>query len=162
MQWRYNQSKRGDFCDRMVEEIHRRGVLICRVHVSGDMATPKYTAKWVEIAARSSHVRFLCYSRSWRVEKIRPLLYAFGALPNVRLWLSADSETGYPPDVPEGIRVAWLQTTASEAVQGDLVFQVRKLRRLELPMAVQVCPQEKPEGRAKGANCSNCGICWRD
>lgn len=162
MEWRYEQSKRRDFCDRMVDEIYRRGVLVCRVHVSGDMATPRYTAKWIEIAARSSHVRFLCYSRSWRVEKIKPLLFAFGALPNVRLWLSADQETGYPPEVPEGCKVVWMQTTERESVAGDLVFQVRKLRRLALPMSIQVCPQESEEGKQKGVNCSNCGICWRE
>jgi hypothetical protein len=63
-------------------------------------------------------VRFFAYSRSWRVEKIRPLLYAFGALPNVKLWLSADKDSGLPADVPEGIRVAWLQVDEQPPLWG--------------------------------------------
>jgi len=57
------------------------------------------------------------YSRSWRVETIRPLLYAFGALPNVKLWLSADRDSGLPADVPTGIRVAWLQDNRASALR---------------------------------------------
>jgi len=162
MEWRYEQSKRKDFADRMVEEIFRRGVLVLRVHVSGDMATPVYTQKWIEIAARCPTVRFFSYSRSWRVEKIRPLLYAFGALPNVRLWLSADAETGYPSVVPAGIRVAWLQHNEVVPAKADLIFQVRTVRakqgQVSLPL---VCEQETPAGKARGVNCANCGVCWQ-
>lgn len=159
MDWRYEQSKRKDFAEQMAGEIFRRGVLVCRVHVSGDFYSPSYTQKWIEIAARSKAVRFFAYSRSWRIEKIRPLLYAFGALPNVRLWLSADSDTGQPVDVPEGIRVAWLQHNEVVPEQAELVFQVRAMRgRVSLPT---VCEQETPTGKARGVNCANCGVCWR-
>ena len=52
-----------------------------------------------------------------------------------------------------------MQTSAEEAVSGDLVFQVRGLRKLELPLEVPVCNQETPEGKAKGGNCANCTVC---
>jgi hypothetical protein len=157
-EWRYEQSRKASFVDTMCDEIVRRGVLVLRVHVVGDFATPRYTSKWIEVAARNPNVRFFAYSRSWRVEKIRPLLYAFGALPNVKLWLSADKDSGLPADVPEGIRVAWLQVDEQPPPGGELVFQVRKLRRMALPMAVPVCVQERPG--TKDMNCSSCRICW--
>ena len=80
---------------------------------------------------------------------------------NVKLWYSADAQTGYPKDIPEGVRVAYMQTSDSEVPQGDLIFKVRKLRKLELPMAIPTCEKETPAGHDKGANCSSCQFCWR-
>lgn len=158
--WRYEQSRKASFADMMTDEIVRRGVLVLRVHVVGDFATPRYTQKWIEIAARSPNTRMFCYSRSWRIEKLRPLLYAFGALPNVRLWLSADRDSGLPENVPEGIRVAWLQVDETLPAGGELTFQVRKLRKMSLPTVGPVCEQETPLGKSKGANCGSCRFCW--
>jgi hypothetical protein len=161
LRWRLQQSKRADFVDRMVEELFRRAVLVCRIHVSGDFYRPDYVGKWIEIAARSAHTRFFAYTRSWRVAKIEPVLRVLAGLKNVRLWYSADRDTGMTAEVPEGVRVAWLQTSEREAVAGDLVFQVRGLRRLSLPLAVPVCPQETPEGQARGVVCANCQLCFQ-
>jgi hypothetical protein len=158
--WRLSQAKKAGFVDAMSSEIYRRGVLIVRVHIGGDFFSPRYVQKWIEIAARHPAVRFFAYSRSWRTEAIRPLLYAWGSLPNVRLWLSADRDSGIPRDVPEGIRVAWLQVDEAPPQGGNLVFQVRRLRRMALPMFVPVCEQETPAGKAAGANCSSCRVCW--
>jgi hypothetical protein len=161
LQWCYEQSQRRDFVERMQGEIYRRGVLVLRVHVAGDMATPAYARKWIEIATRCASTRFFCYSRSWRVEEIKPLLFTFGALPNVRLWLSADAATSIPPEIPEGVRVAWLQRDQSLPPASDLVFRIQRLRKLPAPAGIPVCAHETPEGKAKGVNCSNCGVCWR-
>jgi hypothetical protein len=102
------------------------------------------------------------YSRSWRVEKLRPLLFAFGAVPNVKLWLSANKDSGLPQNVPPGIRVAWLQVDETPPQGGHLVFQVRKLRRMSLPVVAPICEQELPSGKARGVNCSSCRVCWDD
>ena len=161
LRWKLEQSKRADFADRMVDELFRRGVMVCRIHVAGDFYRAGYVSKWIEIAARSARTRFFAYTRSWRVAKIEPVLRALAALKNVRLWYSADRDTGPPAEVPEGVRVAWLQTSETEDVAGDLVFQVRRLRRLELPLAVPVCPQELPAGRERGVVCANCRICYQ-
>ncbi len=161
MRWRLQQSKRGDFAERMVGEVWRRGALVCRIHVAGDFYSPGYLGKWIEIAASSPNTRFFTYTRSWRVEKIEPLLRAFAALDNVRLWYSADAETGYPPQVPERVKVAWLQDTAVVPGRADLLFQTRGIRSLALPLAAPVCAQELPEGKARGVNCANCGVCWK-
>lgn len=162
-EWRYEQSKRSDFADAMSDEIFRRGVIVLRVHVSGDFYSPAYTTKWIEVATRNPHTTLFCYSRSWRIDKIRALLAAFAALENVQLWYSADCDSGYPPEVPERVRVAWLQHSPLPAPENvDLVFQTRKQRarpgQVSLPM---VCSQETPEGKAKGVNCSNCTVCWK-
>ncbi len=93
--------------------------------------------------------------------KIEPYLRALAGLENMKLWYSADLDTGLPPNVPDRVRVAYLQTSANEVVDGDLVFQVRGLRKLELPLAVPVCEQETPKGKARGVNCANCTVCWR-
>lgn len=158
--WRLQQAKAPGFVDAMCAELHHRGVMVLRVHIGGDFMSASYVQKWIEIAARNPNVRFFAYSRSWRVEAIRPLLYAWGALPNVRLWLSADSDSGLPPTVPQGIRVAWLQVDHQPAPGGQLVFQVRRLRRLSLPTIVPVCGQETPAGKEAGTNCANCRTCW--
>ncbi|MBP3955643.1 hypothetical protein J8F10_10160 [Gemmata sp. G18] len=59
------------------------------------------------------------------------------------------------------VSIAHMQTSAAEDVSGELVFQIRGLRKLELPLAVSVCEQETAEGKAKGINCVNCTLCWR-
>jgi hypothetical protein len=161
MRWRLQQSKRMDFADRMIDEVYTRGVLVCRIHVAGDFYSPGYLSKWIEIAAGSPNTRFFTYTRSWRVAKIEPLLRAFVALDNVRLWYSADSDTGFPPDVPPGVQVASLQDTPVVPQQADLLFQTRSVRTLALPLAIPVCAQELPEGKARGVNCANCGVCWK-
>ena len=161
MRWRLQQSKRKDFVERMIGEVYTRGVLVCRIHVAGDFYSPGYLSKWIEIAVGSPNTRFFTYTRSWRVEKIEPLLRAFAALDNVRLWYSADSDTGFPPDVPQAVQVAWLQDTAQVPEQADLLFQTRSVRKLALPLVIPVCAQELPEGKAKGVNCANCGVCWK-
>jgi hypothetical protein len=160
LRWRLEQSKQADFVDRMVDELFRRGILVCRIHVGGDFYSASYVNRWAQIAARSTHTRFFAYTRSWRVARIEPALRVLAGLKNVRLWYSADRETGLPGDAPEGVRVAWLQTSVTEEVAGDLVFQVRKLRKLELPLAVPVCPQETPKGKAEGVICANCRLCF--
>lgn len=161
MEWRLQQCKKPGFVAKMVDELFRRGVLVCRIHIAGDHFSPAYTAKWVEIVSQSPNVRFFCYTRSWAVPKIEPYLRALAALENMRLWYSTDIDTGMPPSVPDRVRIAHMQTSATEAVAGDLVFQIRGLRRLELPLAVPVCPQELPEGKERGVTCANCAICWR-
>ena len=40
LRWSYEQSKRGDFVRRMSDELYRKGVLLMRFHVSGDIYSP--------------------------------------------------------------------------------------------------------------------------
>lgn len=159
--WNFQQSRRPDFVDRVCRELYRKGVLLMRWHVSGDIYSPAYGRKMMEVIGRSRHCTFWFYTRAWRVPTIYPVIRAIAALPNCSVWLSADAETGYPPDVPGGCRVAWMQTGEADGCEeADLVFLDRPLRRLSLPLA-RVCPAETPDGRDRGTTCATCQLCWR-
>jgi hypothetical protein len=86
------------------------------------------------------------------VEKLEPLVRAFAALEKVRLWYSAGSDTGYPPNVPPAVQVACLQDTASVPEQTDLLFQTRGIRKLGLPLAIPVCVHRKDGAVHRSAN----------
>jgi hypothetical protein len=108
-------------------------------------------------------VRAYAYSRSWRVAAIRPALEELAALDNVRLWFSCDEETGMPPTIPDGVRVAWLHEAEDNPVPAGagLVFRLHKLRRTPQRRIglTLVCPTE--QRRDQSGTCSTCGVCWR-
>lgn len=158
--YNYDQSKRSDFVDRAVDEIYRKGIILMRFHVAGDIYSPAYGRKLLEIIGRSPHCTFWLYTRSWRVKTIYPVLQAISALPNAFVWFSADEETGYPPEVPERVRVAWMQTDEDEEQQGDLVFLLPSLRKKRSIPLDLVCPAETELGEAKGTSCATCRVCW--
>ncbi len=163
LRWGYEQSKRDDFADRMADELYRKGIILMRWHCAGDIYCPSYAKKMLDVIGRSQHTTFWGYTRSWRVPAIYPVLKDIAAQPNMRLWLSADAETGHPDEVPEGARVAWMQTDVDEDVgEADLVFLDHPLRKLSLPLTVleNVCPAETPEGKKQGVTCATCRYCW--
>lgn len=158
--WNYAQSKRADFAGRLADELYRKGVILMRWHVSGDFYARGYASKALTVMEMSAHCTFWAYTRSWRVPAIVPVVREMSALPNCRVWLSADSETGYPPDVPDGGRVAWMQTDEVDGCEdADLVFLDRPLRKLDLPLG-NVCPAETPLGKTRGTTCATCQKCW--
>jgi hypothetical protein len=164
LRWSYEQSKRGDFVRRMSDELYRKGVLLMRWHVSGDIYSPAYARKILEIVSNSLHTTFWLYTRSWRVRRIFPILKIMSAMSNMKLWLSSDTETGYPAEVPVNAKVAWMQTAdGDEMEQTDLVFLDHPLRKKILPLSVidKVCPVETPQGKARGTTCATCGVCWK-
>jgi hypothetical protein len=164
LRWSYEQSKRGDFVRRMSDELYRKGVLLMRWHVSGDIYSPAYARKILEIVSNSLHTTFWLYTRSWRVRRIFPILKIMSAMSNTRLWLSADTETDYPAEVPVNAKVAWMQTAEGDDMnQADLVFLDHPLRKKSFPLSVidKVCPVETPQGKARGTTCATCGACWK-
>lgn len=162
LDWAFKQSKRDDFAEKMIDEVYRKGVLVFRWHVAGDVYSPAYAIKLFTVMKESPQCSFFLYTRSWRVKTIEPHLRAMSFLPNARIWYSADHETGTSPNLPESVRVAWMQTELDdEPADADLVFRLPKLRRMPLPLAATVCPTETPEGRARGTTCSTCQFCWR-
>jgi hypothetical protein len=154
---------RPDFATRMIREVRRRWVQVCRVHVAGDFFSAAYARAWLRVFRACPRTRFYCYSRSWRLPEIATVLRQMARLRNVRLWYSADQETGVPGPVPRGIRVAWLEVGDGRPEPADLVFVIRRLRRaaslrLELPL---VCPHDTPQGRQAEVTCTTCARCWR-
>jgi hypothetical protein len=162
LQWALEQSKRKDFVDRMVDELYRKGIILMRWHCSGDVYSPTYARKMLEVIGRSPHTTFWTYSRSWRAKAIFPILKAISLMPNMSLWFSVDSETGYPAEVPDGVRIAFMQVQEDDdAEQADLVFLNHPLRkRVPLNVLDKVCPTETPEGKAKGVTCATCQLCF--
>jgi hypothetical protein len=161
--WNYRMAQRQFFIEEMVEELRRRRVKVLRLHSSGDFFSSQYTRKWVEILTRSPEVTAYTYTRSWRVPEILLALVDLAALPNFALWFSADADTGMPPEVPPGFRVAWLQESEDDAIPTgvDLVFRVHRLRktpRKRIGLTL-VCPTE--QGREHTTTCSTCAHCWR-
>ena len=149
--WNYAQSKRKDFVDRMVRELYRKGVLVCRWHVSGDVFSPGYTRKLIEIMRQSQHTKFFGYSRSWSVTTIEPLLREMAELENMRLFYSADCETGMPPNVPDRVRVAWMQVDEVETLnEVDLLFRDKPLRIACVADGDEGVPGRDQRGQAEG------------
>jgi Gene product 88 len=108
----------------MVKEIRRKGVIVLRVHVSGDFASAEYAQKWLDIFKQCPKVRFYGYTRSYRIPAIVSVLEQMAALKNVHLWYSLDSETGTPEHVPSGVRLAYLQISEEDQPeQADLLFR---------------------------------------
>lgn len=160
LQRNLKQSRRKNFVDRMTEEIRRSGVIVLRLHVSGDFFDVEYSSKWLAIMKRSPRVRFYGYTRSWRVPEIAEVLTKIAGLDCVRLWYSCDVETGLPEYVPSGVRLAYLQTdTAPLPNEAQLVFRTRNLRNLAaLPV---VCGNETLEGKRSGVTCGSCARCFQ-
>jgi hypothetical protein len=161
--WNYRMARRKFFVEEMTEELRRRRVKVLRLHSSGDFFSEDYVRRWVTILSRSPSVTAYAYTRSWRVPSILPALVELAALDNFRLWFSADADTGMPPEVPPGVRVAWLQEDEGDAIPAgvDLVFRVHRLRktpRKKIGLSL-VCPTE--QGREHTLTCSSCAHCWR-
>lgn len=160
LEWAFEQSRRADFVGRMVDELYRKGVLLMRWHVAGDFYSPDYCKKARAVVEALSGVRFWAYTRSWRVPKLADILWGIAELDNFALWLSADDETGYPPYVPDGVRVAWMQTDESPE-QADLVFATREVRKQPARINLDLlCPTETDAGMRAGTTCSSCQYCF--
>jgi len=59
---RYQLSKTNEFIDAMNAEILKKNPDYVRVHDSGDYYSPKYLAKWIQIAKDNPNVRFYSYT----------------------------------------------------------------------------------------------------
>jgi hypothetical protein len=161
----WEASREPFFAERMIREIRQRRARVVRVHCSGDFYDLAYVRKWARVIRNVPGVRFYAYTRSWRRPGLRRAIEEqLVPLANLRLWYSADADTGLPDGLPPGVRVAWLMTEAEEVIPDgvDLVFRVHRLRRRpakRIGLAL-VCPPENgiTEGRI---DCGRCGVCWK-
>jgi hypothetical protein len=157
-------SKEPFFAETMIAEIRRRRVRVVRIHPSGDFYDLTYIRRWARIIDNCRCVQFYAYTRSWTLPGLRDAVEEHLApLGNLRLWYSADVDSGAPEDLPPGVRVAWLQVGQDEPVPEGvhLVFRVRRLRRRparRVGLAL-VCPTEN--GVTK-TDCGRCGHCWKE
>ncbi len=103
----FQLAQRTDFQLLLAGAIIKAGVQLIRLQDFGDFYGAEYVKKIAGVAKTCSDVRFLAYTRAWRRSELVEALKKFAALPNVNLLLSADSETGIPPPIPN-TKVAWL------------------------------------------------------
>lgn len=154
-------SKTDKFVPLMIEAIRENNTIVFRIHVSGDFYDVIYTRKWIEIVRSLPNVKFFAYTRSWRKPNILVALKELAALPNIRLWWSADDETGQPGDVPTGVKVAYLMTSPTDIPSWgpDLFFRddsARKVIQKQIG-GILVCPKENG---VTETTCEKCQICW--
>ena len=160
----YEISLREDFPSIVTDLLSRmrRDRPDVRLHVSGDIYDRAYGGKWLEVVKQSQHVRFLAYTRSWRVPEIVPVLEELAACRNFRMFYSADRETGLPRRKPAAVRIAWMQIDEAEAHKGvDLYFRDHSLRKTPRKHVggTMVCP---PENGTTHTTCDRCQICFSD
>lgn len=157
-------SRKPGFGAWLIAEILRRKVKMLRVHVSGDFYSLAYTKAWLRAMRECCDTHFYLYSRSWRIPGYTELFAEMAKLPNVSVWFSVDRSTGYPPVIPENVRVAYLAVddADSQAIDPrytDLLFRDYPSRSSVL-RSVQgrpVCPHEN--GKDNHVTCTDCGIC---
>src|SRR5262249_18705491 len=150
LQWCYAMSRRSDFPRLMIREIRRKGAaFVVRIHCSGDWYSAAYLRKWIEVIRACPTTRFFGYTRSWRVRRCFPALRELASLKNMRLGFAADDETGPPPNIPDRVRVAWMQVDEDEPIPDvDLIFRdypLREQKRVLIGLSL-ICPAETPQG----------------
>ncbi len=159
--YNYAMSKRREFAPRLVSELYRKGVILMRFHVAGDIYSPAYARKMLAVVKASPQVAFWVYTRSYRIPAIAEVLWELAGCDNLSLWLSTDDETGYPPHVPQGVRVAHMQTDEPPA-KADLVFATKEARKHPEKINLDtLCVTETAEGKLAGTTCSTCRLCVR-
>lgn len=147
------------FAAEMVAEVRFKLVKYLRIHVARDFFGVAYVRAWTRVARSCPRVKFLFYTRSWRVPEILPHLLELAALPNVYAWWSEDRDTGSAV-FPVGRRAFLCVDSADEALVPpgvDLVFRDDTRAVRKWVNGVWVCPKEN--GTGAGITCSSCMKC---
>jgi len=164
--YKYNLefSKKPEFVDivsGLLEKV-KVGTLL-RIHVSGDFYDKQYTEKWYQILKKNYHIFAWCYTRSWSVKEIRPVLSKLAKLYNLQLWFSCDKETGQPTLKPKLIKSAYLMEDDNDipSYTPDLYFRDYAARKTTMKHinGGLVCPVEN--GVTKNMTCEKCKVCFR-
>jgi hypothetical protein len=160
----YRATRRRNFIKKILKEIDEKQVEILRLHSSGDFSSAAYVRMWVSIAKKRPAVQLFCYSRSWRVPRIRKALHDFARLPNVAYWHSCDIEThaenGRPPRW-RGTRCAWMLCDPDEFVPSyvDLVFRTKRKTVQKYVAGRLCCPAENGTHPKQKTTCEKCRLC---
>jgi Gene product 88 len=156
--WDRAESAPAPFVKDLSAEIRWKRVQILRVHVAGDFFAVAYIRAWITIAKTCKRVKFLFYTRSWRVPELRPLLTELASLPNVYAFWSEDRDTG-PCDLAVGRRCYLCIAAEDEALvpPGVLVFREDTKVPRKWINGSWVCPKE--QGTGANITCSACRRC---
>jgi len=117
-------AQRDDFPRRFAAAVIRSHVECVRVHDFGDFFSVAYIEAIARVVRICREAHFWCYTRAWRVSELIEPFTKMAAEPNFSLLLSADRETGLPPNIPN-TRVAWLADDdgAAPSVPVHVVFR---------------------------------------
>ena len=161
----YNQSLLKNFVPNIMRELKRRKPDIVRIHASGDFYSLAYILKWVAIIAACPDIKFLTYTRSWRVPELLVPLTELAAFSNISMFFSADCDSdvinGEPPIVPN-VRVAY-QKHAPGSIVPDYVDVIwRDKRNTTHPkFGVYACPRGIYQDKTRPhKTCSTCQVCY--
>jgi hypothetical protein len=140
-------------------------VAIVRIHAAGDFYSPGYVRKWIRIAKSRPDVVFYAYTRSWRREDGKDnsamiaALAELAALPNMRLWLSCDCDTGPAVEIPNTNR-CYLQEDNLDLpnYKVDLFFRNKRTTVVKKVNGTLVCPVENG---TTTTTCSACKLCFK-
>jgi hypothetical protein len=140
-------------------------VFIVRIHASGDFYSPGYVRKWIRIIKSRPDVTFYAYTRSWRRgdgknnDEMILALTELAALPNARLWLSCDVDTGKAVDIPH-TSVCYLQSDDRDVppYKVDLFFRNKRNTISKRVNNTLVCPVENG---VTSTTCSACQLCFK-
>jgi len=138
---------------------------IFRLHVSGDFFSPQYAYAWFKLITDNPTIEFFAYTRSWRIAEMIKPLHDIGELPNMKLLLSVDRDTGYPDTaIWQGYRTAFMMVTDADAdlVEPDthIVFRDSRYAVLKQVNGCLVCPVENGASSIH-TTCRKCQWCFR-
>jgi hypothetical protein len=147
------------FARDLIAEIRWKRVEVLRIHVSGDFFGVAYIKAWARIARSCRRVKFLFYTRSWRVAELRPHLIELASLPNVYAFWSEDRDTG-ASDMPVGRRCFLCVEAGDEVLvpPGVLVFREDTKVAGKWINGSWVCPKE--QRTRSPITCSMCRRCF--
>jgi hypothetical protein len=147
----------------MLNAHKRKNAKIFRVHPSGDLYDKEYAEKWLDIIQQTPSWTYWLYTRSWRIPAIYNVLEKMSKLHNVQLWFSCDNETGRPPTMPDGVRLAYMMVDSLDEPRWDpdLYFRDNPMRDSVLKhiRGTMICPVENGVSHT---TCDKCRICLTD
>jgi len=154
---------RPDFSDLMAGAIHYYAPSDFRIHDFGDFYSPEYIAAWCRVVSLCPSVKFLAFTRAWRILELVEPLSDLAAEPNMNLLTSHDRGCPEPATIPHTEEV-WLADS-----DGDLpprpvrvVFRAsREAKKVPMKKAggSLVCPRENGCGLID-VRCHECRHCF--
>lgn len=133
----YAASLSDTFVDEMNKEIKKAKVSAIRIHPAGDFYSTEYITKWHKIIQTNSGLKFWCYTRSWRIPELLPVLEQLKTNSNLELFASVDFTT---KDVPPNWRIADVVTDWTS-----------------IPENAIRCPNQKNQS----ITCDKCTYCFK-
>jgi hypothetical protein len=150
----------------MVATIQAKRARIVRWHDTGDFYSAEQVESIIRIVEATPDVIYYCYTRSWNVPTLLPLLLKLAALPNFRMWFSLDRDMPVP-EKRVGIKRCYFAISDRDIPPVDVDVVFRKLDRYNKDANritrlgnSPVCPHEREPNAKKKPTCVECRLCF--